>query len=278
MENRSEITAVISVCCASDISVWKEASRHLIGKIDAKNYVVIVPDRDIEQFLRLSPVEYAVKPESEFVGDLKVRIEQRLPQHNRSRSGWYLQQFIKLAALKRYGEDGNVLIWDADTVLLKTLDFVDGSGRVRLFYCKEQHLPYFRTLKKLLDLDKVFRHSFIAQCFFVKQDWISPFFCAIEERQGLSWMEAILQAIDGEEISSFSEYETLGTFVMSRFPHDVVMSNVLWTRRGNPLIGDVSHINDLFARIILFPFSFVAFERWDRTMGFIERVRLRLKR
>ncbi len=115
---------LISVCCADDISVWAVASYCLISRIPAKSYVVIVPDQDVEQFLALSPAEYSVLPESLFVGGLKARIEARLPEYNRHRAGWYLQQFIKLAAVKHFGEYGDVLIWDADTVPLKRIRFL----------------------------------------------------------------------------------------------------------------------------------------------------------
>jgi len=274
------VYAVVSVCSSADIDVWRVVSQYVVKNIRASNYVVVVPDKDASWFIPVTHSIYHVMPESVLVGDAKQQIDKVLSEYSTARSGWYLQQLIKLSALSYFGQKGDVLIWDADTLPLRRLSFLDDSGRVRLYYGHEYHKPYFETIWRLIGLEKVFDHSFIAQCFYVKSGWVNSFFAAIEDRSKKKWRESILDAVDVIQSSSFSEYETLGTFIMSRFPDEITLNGSLWSRRGKFLVGDVSNVNKLWARMLLIPFDFVAFEKWDQgfdLQGVIPMIRSRFK-
>ncbi|WP_195530580.1 DUF6492 family protein [Phocaeicola vulgatus] len=75
-------------------------------------------------------------------------VKQYLEMHTSvaQRSGWFLQQFIKMAfSLSPYCKCDYYLSWDADTIPLRRLSFFRDEHP--LFSQKqERHIPYFETL------------------------------------------------------------------------------------------------------------------------------------
>lgn len=53
-------------------------------------------------------------------------------------------------------EDDYFLIWDADTIPLRKLEFFDGQGRMLLTKAEEYHPPYFQTYEKILGQPRTF--------------------------------------------------------------------------------------------------------------------------
>lgn len=270
-----QIHSVISVCTARDIEVWKVASAHIVQNIDSQNYYVIVPHADLETFLGVSPKEFTVLDEDLVVEGIQLfYVRDRMPKHNQNRAGWYFQQILKLGGLVgcSASDEDLVLIWDADTIPLKKLTFKQ-DGRLIYFMGHENHRPYFKTIKKLLHIEKKVDFSFIAQCFVLKKKWVDEFLAEIEFTSGLKWPEAILNAIDLEEISGFSEYETLGNWLMVRHKDQIAFSTAKWERLG----FSKADLNDLAVYRLANPsMSFISFEAWDKkspTGGSIQSTR-----
>jgi hypothetical protein len=94
-------------------------------------------------------------------------------------------------------------------------------------------LPYFENIDRLLGLDKAHQNSFIAQNFPITGDQIQAFFSYIEKRHQLKWWDAVIDSIDFDETSGFSEYESLGTFVCSFENKPLNVQPGAWSRDGN---------------------------------------------
>lgn len=257
--------SVISVCTARDIEVWEVASRYIVKNIDSQNYCVVVPSCDLEKFRAVSPSQYQVLDEDLVVDGLSLStVRERMPKQNQDRAGWYFQQLLKLGALAglTVPDEGLVLIWDADTIPLKKLKF-EQEGRLIYFMGHENHGPYFETLKKLLQIDKKVDFSFIAQSFVFKKKWIKEFLSELEQIAGIKWWEAILRAIDLEEISGFSEYETLGNWLMLRHKDQIAFSTAKWERMG----FSKADLHELGKYQLENPaISFISFEAWDQKL------------
>ena len=133
------------------------------------------------------------------------------------RSGWYYQQLLKYA-LRTHSRTNRYLVIDADTVLLRPTFFVR-NGRV-VFYRRTQfHEPYFRTYEKLLGYFPERQPSFITDYMILEVSMVDELLQAIEaEANGAKWYDAIIRAIEPNEISSFSEYETYGYYVSRYHP------------------------------------------------------------
>jgi len=269
-----KIDQIICVCCAKDAQVWKIASAYIIKNIDSIHYKVIVPDSEIEIFKRITSKPFKVIGESVYTKRFANEIKKRLSNKISGQFGWYLQQFIKLAAVADCKSDEVVLIWDADAVPLKKLVFLDKQGRLNYYQGTEHHQPYFETIERLLSLSKKVDFSFIAQCFVIKAEWIQELFDGIEKKHSQSWELALLDAINFEEGNSFSEYETLGAFVSEHHPNEINYIQGKWLRLGNSIIGHPAFLNPQIIARKLNQYDYVGFEKWDRAKPYFWRVSL----
>jgi hypothetical protein len=229
----SRINKLISVCTIKDIQTWIYASKQIIKFIPADAYEVIVPKRYLKIFEILSCRGWVVVSEEDLTTDFSVdSIKKKLPTENKSRAGWYFQQLLKIQSLINSANNSErMLIWDADTIPLKKLEFFIDDKAV-FFTGTESHAPYFSTIKKLLNYEKSVSFSFIAQCLPVYSTWINEFKKCVENHHKKSWFEAILDNNNLYEISGFSEYETLGTFFVNNFLDKMLLNNQPWSRKG----------------------------------------------
>lgn len=275
------IARVISVCTAKDIETWTIACKRIIKCIEADQYLVVVPDQEVKLFESITVTPYQVIPESLYVGDLKSRLRTLLPIENHDRIGWYLQQFIKIAAAKELGpkKDVNqlVLIWDADTVPLNKLNFVDDQGRV-LYYCgTESHTPYFEFIKRLFPWAKRLNFSFIAQCLPAKINWVQDF-CGALESEGRDWVDSIIAHLDQSQRAGFSEYESMGTYIWNRYPNMVALNQYAWERNGRSLVGNPEDLSELEFLGLSSLFDYISFEAWDVNHGIRARIKAWMSR
>ena len=254
---------VISVCSTKDINTWEIASDYIVKYIAARRYTVIVPDSQVREFENKTNSRYEVIPESDLIGKLKNRIEHKVPENQSGRVGWYLQQFIKLFALSKLKDEDVALIWDADTVPLKALEFISDDGKLRYYIGNENHAPYFDFISKLLDVHKKQEFSFIAQCFPIRGAWAKAFFQEVECCQDENWVDSFLNSIDFNHNSGFSEYETLGSFIYNKYPQEIMVLSNKWSRLGNLLIGSANNLEYKISKLITRKYDYISFESWD---------------
>jgi hypothetical protein len=269
-----ELDIVISVCCLRDAETWKIASQYIVRNILAERYKVFVPDNEVEAFKVITASPFEVVGESIYTKNFSEKLRERLPKKIQDQFGWYLQQLIKLAALSHYNEYEVALIWDADTIPLRQLNFIDSNGSLVYYKSDESHSPYFDTVDRLLGLKKNVNFSFISQSFVIRNHWMKKFIIDIESKHNTFWIDAILDAIDFQEGNGFSEYETLGTFISHYFSKEAAFSDRKWLRTGNSEIGDIAFLEFKASKIKLNPYDFVSFEKWDKKKPYFWRVQI----
>jgi hypothetical protein len=166
-----------------------------------------------------------------------------------SHSGWYFQQFLKMA-FAFVSESQYYLIWDSDTIPLNELLFFSypniGNNHCKcLFTMKtEYHIPYFKTINKLLDgnVFKLTTKSFIAEHMMIDKNIMLELIRKIENNKsiiGNNFWEKILYSIDADDIkgSGFSEYETYGNYVLKYYPENYNMRELRTLRSGSKIIN-----------------------------------------
>lgn len=264
---RPKLAEVISVCSAKDIDVWTVASKHVVEFIKAERYTVIVPDRELALFLSVTSSPYQVKPESQFVGNTKDRIIQKLHISNQDRVGWYLQQFVKIAAVLENDPASTVLIWDADTVPLKPLEFIDAKGQLIYYRGEEYRKSYFDFIELALGLKRTQSFSFIAQSLTTKVSWAKELFDSLESSTKMPWIDAILFYLNPAEPAGFAEFETLGTWIWHHHRDEIVVSNRPWYRNGQSLVGNPMKLAKSAWKGLAKSYDFISFEVWDKRSG-----------
>lgn len=137
------------------------------------------------------------------------------------REGWIFQQLLKLNSDK-ITDSKYILISDSDTVYTKPQSFFNGDKI--LFDCSDEYSQaYFEAYKKLIKLDKRFYASFVAHHMMFEREMLKELKKYIEKQNGKKWYEAILDSLDYNEISSFSEYEMYANYMYFKHPEKVFL-------------------------------------------------------
>jgi hypothetical protein len=223
---------LITTICRRDIKVFSHSLSRIKKCINPRLIHVCTPDKDFELVLKAAhghdnvtiykDSDLIPKPES-----IQIQLEldhRQLPQMY----GWYAQQFIKIRLISQLADNELALIWDGDTIPLRPLQF-QRSGKILHFVGNEYHEPYFQTLHNSLGITKQTPHSFISQCFPLRPLAVKKF---IAELGGEQWILNTLRALSDTSDCRFSEYESLGNFILARQLYDIEFLQVPWERNG----------------------------------------------
>lgn len=166
-------------------------------------------------------------PFSEVYDCMSKRLETYLKGEKLARAvvGWYYQQFLKMQ-YSMVCEDEYYMVWDGDTVPCRKINmFSPETGQPYLDLKHEYHLEYFETMGKILPgFRKVIERSFISEHMLIRCDIMKALIAEIENNDsipGTRFWEKIINCIEPAKIydSSFSEFETYGTYVALREPN-----------------------------------------------------------
>ena len=138
-----------------------------------------------------------------------------------SRRFWYYQQFLKIAfCVSKLSSNEHVLIWDADTLPLRNINFIV-SHKIQLTISNDEfHQPYFDTIHKLFGENfKTQNKSFISQHLMVNCEHMRQMLNELEKNFSCSWPEAIMSNLNGTSHGLFSEYETYANYVLQTYPN-----------------------------------------------------------
>ena len=269
----SQIRRVISACSRPDITTWAIVAKQVLLCIPASEYLLICPSSDIAEFSSCTPAAWTiVDDESLCRGYGYAEIHEIATGTNQHRTGWLLQQFLKINACADPLLEANdlVLIWDADTIPLRLLRFSDEHNRVIQYYhSREHHTPYFETIQRILNINTFAASSFIAQCFATRVSWTREFIDYVEQRSGGSYIQHIVRFLPGVCDPEFSEYETLGTWNLTYHADQIAfIKDRRWTRSGARWIGHEPEdaITRWLLRLSALRYDYVAVEKWQRSL------------
>ena len=160
-------------------------------------------------------------------------------------TGWYFQQFLKMAfSLTQYAKD-TYLVWDSDTVPLNPISFVDKEGHYLFAPVKDFNAAYFETIDRLFPAPKKSDSSFICEHMLfdvhIMKELISVLAkatlnnCAAET----PWYLKCVYAVEPGCFQSqgFSEFETYGTYCMNYHPDVFLFRKIRNFRKGGLIYG-----------------------------------------
>ncbi len=235
--------------------------------VDAVDIYIIANESCGERLKKKEFVRYGVTflNEDAIIDNLSYeRIRELLLERDvHIRTGWYLQQFLKIAFAKSPYAKKYYLSWDSDTLPLSKICFFN-EGKPLFTKKKEFNDAYFNTIKKLLGLEKIVDYSFIAEHMLFDRDTMNELIERIEESKvnGEDWIEKILNACENLEKPCFSEFETYGTYVMTYYPGKYE-TQVLNTFRSAGLIKGRC-VDDRTLSRLAFDLDIASFELFDK--------------
>jgi len=253
-ENNPKYDIVICVG-PQHIEIAKVVINQVKRFFQAKQIYVITNDSHFEKFQPLSLTNLVFVNENELFDGFNFQsVAEFLRQkiNNGDRAGWYFQQFLKMEVSKIIQSD-YYLIWDADTIPLKPINFFDKDDKVLIHKSEENHSPYFETLEHILGLKKTVNYSYISEHFMAQTKLMQKLLLELSTNAGaLAWPYYILENIATKDISlsGFSEYETYGNFLNSTYPNSFRLrtspSELLnTTRNGSMILGTLPNTKDL---------------------------------
>lgn len=201
------------------INNYKFYKKFIIGIND----LVFIGNEELEKLLKVN--KYFFEIPITFINEKTIidvdKIKKLIENKNKNatqRSGWYIQQFLKMNYCQICKEK-YYLIWDSDTIPIKKVNMFSDDGTPYFNVKTEFHPPYFKTMNKLIpELSKKNNYSFISEHMLINTKIMKNLIKRIENNfniTGKYWFEKIINSIDVKDIldSGFSEYETYGTFV-----------------------------------------------------------------
>ena len=131
------------------------------------NIYIICPSKDLAHFKeQLNSDEFRIISEDEIISFKEFELIFIKESENisyqsefRKRLSWYYQQILKISFMINFINEKkeNLIIWDADTILLKKIDFFSGDKSINYGNFNEFHKQYYATNKKILnDFPKYF--------------------------------------------------------------------------------------------------------------------------
>ena len=164
----------------------------------------------------------------------------------KEKSGWYLQQLIKLYSL--FVIDGildKILVLDADTFFLKPTHFIV-NNKILLNYGTEHHKSYFSHMNRLHpSLKRVYedKSGITHHCIFDKEI-IQGLFKLVEDYHKDDFWKIFLNSIDeGHVVSGASEYEIYFNYCLIYHSEKVELRYLIFNDvfNKNQNITDFSH-------------------------------------
>ncbi len=254
---------VIIVCSINDFNKVL-INRSLLQKYLSNNITIIANSKLKEDCLKNNMQfidEDLIYPNLNYS---KIQTLLQIKKADIKRTGWYFQQFLKMA-YSQICTDEYYLIWDADTIPLKPINITNKPW----FDTKtEYHKAYFDTIIKLFpDLYKKNNYSFISEHMIIKTSIMKEIINTINKNSniiGNTWFEKIINSIDESQISKsgFSEFETYGTYVEFKYPelYDIKEFNSL---RSNNDWCTPTIINLHLIKWLRKDFDAVSFDNWQ---------------
>ena len=175
-----------------------------------------------------------------YINSLKNNID-------KTRSGWYFQQLIKLYA-SFYIKDllHNYLVIDSDTNFVKPTKFFDSLDNLPLYnFGTENHKPYFTHMQKLHpSLYKKSNVSGICHHMFFQKNIINQLFYLVESYHNKKFYEIFLENISSNEWSGSgaSEYEIYFNYLHLYHNDKFKIRELKWANTSLSNASNVSNV------------------------------------
>lgn len=202
---------------------------------------------------------------------------------NAEKTGWYFQQFLKMA-YSYICQNDFYFICDGDTVPLNPLCLYQ-NGKTVFIKKGEYFAPYFNMIDILFDgkVKRDVNFSFIAECMLIDKRVMAALINDIENNDKISggtFFEKILNQILLAKLRGrdFSEYETYGNYVNTYYKNSYTIQELPTLREGMKFFNKLPE--DYILYYLSRDFDMVSFEKKyiGQHLGLSEYVNMCMRR
>lgn len=146
-----------------------------------------------------------------------------------NRSGWIFQQLLKWGATK-YLKSKYFLVQESDTIYTRPHVF-EQNGKI-IFACSSElpHIPYFQAYQRLLGERAWPIRNLTSHHLLFSTEILQEVKQKIEKKARKPWYQAIIDVVDRNEVSSISDYDSYGQYVLNHYPRAVQFEH--WANRS----------------------------------------------
>lgn len=272
--NKLNYLNICQVALARDFSIVKENVKEFNKYYTNINFFIICPSRDLKIFRKLKKSNIFIINENSIISYKKFYkiAESNLQKssYNKlicNRLAWYYQQVLKISFIINFylKNKKNVIIWDADTIILKKITFFKNDISVKYGITKYFHRAYYLTNKEIFGYYPHYFLSFLMQFIAISKSECNFLILNLDKyirknrMQVGEWITKIVtkSVVKAHKIyngSMFSEYEMIG------------FSNIFFQYNNQKIIkGFRDHLNgrlSILQKAILrfFDYKFIAYE------------------
>jgi hypothetical protein len=213
-----------------DFGTLRAAVRSVLRHVTPIRRVLVVAASPFEHGdERVAWVAEPAPPQLPTLDEVRERWAQESPE-TVSRASWVYQQLLKLGA-DRYIEDltPSYLVVDSDLVFVRPVSFdPDTLGRFPYSRAVEFHPPYREAYERLLGTPPPTGFSLTAHHMLYDRIWVAELREEIEQRHGKPWCDAYLDCVDKSALSSISEMDIYGWWMLERHPEAARDRQLFW--------------------------------------------------
>jgi hypothetical protein len=213
----------------NDLEVIKLSSDSLLANLNSGGRAFLVAPNSIHRSLKT-----LVCSDFEIISDdelLTKQIRDSFIKHVPSqKQSWIRQQILKLISTQVLTEQ-SILLLDADTVLLKTQDWINQKGVQNLNISIEYHQPYVSHFERFMRAtgreimnEKKIGVSFVTHYQLMQREIVREIF----EVEGRSFEEGLLTWIEVLDFSTSdsagSEWHTYGHYIAQNYPEKISLT------------------------------------------------------
>ncbi|MEI8668065.1 DUF6492 family protein [Pseudoalteromonas sp. B131b] len=248
---------VVTVVAGIDLKNIQLVLDSLTNRLNVNKVFVIT--NAVEKVPRSESV--VVIDEKELISTSDINKMKNIPvAYFPTRFGWYYQQFLKMQFAKSTYCQGDYLIWDADTVLLKPLDLIEEGKYIFTVGKEKLNKDYHITYERLLGNEPKVKSSMISQHLFVNKKIMVALIDEITDKYNQPFYFSILENCIGSGKSLFSEYETYVNYAIEqKLPH--VIKERVWFRNAAAIVGYTP--SDKTLKRFFYMADFIALEKFD---------------
>ncbi len=236
--------------------------------------VTSIPEIDLEKFLRYQTDKSLIYADESILSE---NLTSRIKVEAGDRSGWYLQQFIKLELARKFGTNKKIgMIWDSDSLPVAQLKHFGSNQEILFAISNFQNPAYFDQIMRSLQIEKQIQGSFISQYMIFKQKWLEE----IVQLLGGDgkYLDKLAESIDFSIPSGFSEYEFLGSYIYQNHRSEIGFEpSFILERLGNSRFGGFSRFNNLSNRFRTKHYHIISYESWDPEFNSLDYFFVRIK-
>jgi hypothetical protein len=219
------------------------------------NDKILIVTPHIKAFDDLKNDMIQILEDSDFFDLSPIEIEKHLVVNKKPFHKWYYQQFLKYSIVSKNKNFSEILILDADTIILS--EKISDCTSIYLNTI-EYHKPYFNIIAKYFPEHKILPRSSIVNYMWFNSQLLNDMLKSIEFTGKNKWYLVLLNEINQRpDFLAFSEYETYANYKFNKFKSSLKTLKIF--RRADLFVDYYS-----FEKVIkvskIFKFDLIAFE------------------